>query len=328
MVENLRSDAQESTNLLLKSLANQYVSLKIRTALRSADSNWSEARSLQPLKLNQGQRVEVGSGFAPATQAVDTTSVDEALTIPTRFGEKKDVYIRQSLIKVLPVGEALRQSLQKGNLIWSVIARKLSSDPKYESLESFARHATERGTPCELALVALVLSYYSSPSEVQRTTHLVDRLVLSDDEFMASLPGLECAIIQGNLLNELGQSKRAWQTWRKAICHAQLMASLHTTRRTPQEEMVWEGLYVLDRTASLLIGQAGTRSPDRHCVFTPPDRLDAADGASALPQASRSFLFRLSRRSSAPASTTCTAVAAATSSLLRRGADAALDRAS
>jgi hypothetical protein len=255
--------------------------------LRSADSNWSEARTLQPLKLNQGQRVEAGPWFAPASQAVDTIPVDEALTIPTTFGEKKDVYIRQSLIKVLPVGEALRQSLQKGNLIWSVLAGKLSSEPKYESLESFARHATERGTPCELALVALVLSYYSSPSEVQRTTRLVDRLVLSDDEFMASLPGLECAIMQGNLLNELGQSKRAWQTWRKAICHAQLM-SLHTTRRTPQEEMVWEGLYVLDRTASLLIGQPYA-IPDRHCVFTPPD-------VGTSPWCNfRSFLFRLSQ---------------------------------
>jgi hypothetical protein len=213
--------------------------------------------------------------------------VDEALAAPTPFGEKKYQYIRHSLTKVLPVGENLRQSLQKGNLIWSVMARTQPKGPHCKSLESFARYATERGTPCELARVALLLAYYSSPTEVQRTTRLVDQLVLSDEEFMTTLEGLECAIIQGNLLNELGQSKKAWQVWRKAICHAQLM-SLHTTRRTPQEEMVWEGLYVLDRTTSLLIGQPYA-IPDRHCVFTPPE--SDADGKSAF----RSFLFRLSR---------------------------------
>lgn len=54
---------------------------------------------------------------------------------------------------------------------------------------------------------------------------LVDRLVISDDEYAATLTGLECIVLQGKCYLDIGQPRRAWLAYRRGLVLGQLMVS-------------------------------------------------------------------------------------------------------
>lgn len=60
-----------------------------------------------------------------------------------------------------------------------------------------------------------------------RYVQIASRLVTNDDQLLNSLEGLECLILEGVYLLSVGDLRRAWQVFRRAIALAQLMG-LHT----------------------------------------------------------------------------------------------------
>jgi hypothetical protein len=120
-------------------------------------------------------------------------------------------------------------------------------------------------------------------------TITIDVLILSDEKYMSTMEGIHCAIMQGYLLNEAGQIKRAWQTWRKAIQWAYLMG-LHTNRRTLEEDRIWWTLYTLDRNASLLLGRPYAISDQHSGPMFQGERME-----DESPLSFSGYHFRLSR---------------------------------
>jgi hypothetical protein len=93
---------------------------------------------------------------------------------------------------------------------------------------------------------------------------LVDRWIVSDDEYMGTLEGLECSILQAKVYADLGQARRAWLTFRRAIGFAQLMG-LHRNRNGSLErESIWWSLYQGDKLFSLMLGMPYAIH-DEHC---------------------------------------------------------------
>jgi hypothetical protein len=60
-------------------------------------------------------------------------------------------------------------------------------------------------------------------NDVERYIEAVDRWVLSDDEYAASLEGMECLILKSKWFADVGQPRRAWISHRKGLMYAQLM---------------------------------------------------------------------------------------------------------
>jgi hypothetical protein len=48
------------------------------------------------------------------------------------------------------------------------------------------------------------------PLIYERLLLLVDQLIIFDNEYMATIGGLECALFQGTLFAEIGQTRRSW----------------------------------------------------------------------------------------------------------------------
>jgi hypothetical protein len=95
---------------------------------------------------------------------------------------------------------------------------------------------------------------------------LVDQLILPDDNNMATLEGLECALLQGMLYSEIGLFRRSWLIYRRALHAAQLLG-LHRTRVGIWQDILWWALYQADRFSSLLIGSPYAVR-DTHCNMT------------------------------------------------------------
>jgi hypothetical protein len=68
-------------------------------------------------------------------------------------------------------------------------------------------------------------------SDVDVYIEAVDRWVLSDDEYAASLEGMECLILKSKWYADVGQPRRAWIAYRKGLMYAQLMVSKMTLQR-------------------------------------------------------------------------------------------------
>ena len=152
----------------------------------------------------------------------------------------------------------------------------LSATPEQLSLESFVSHALSRGTPTQMAKVLQLVARTVDEEHLERILLLIERLVLVDDEYMGTMEGLECAYLQGNLYSDIGQARRAWLTYRRAMTFAEI-CGLHRQRVNTWQDMLWWGLYAADRFSSLIIG-APYSVPDSHCR---PDiwRKEAAFGA-------------------------------------------------
>ncbi|KAJ5166886.1 uncharacterized protein N7482_005667 [Penicillium canariense] len=132
--------------------------------------------------------------------------------------------------------------------------------------------------PAEIAkaLVCLAISVIHSPPEFDfntlhividpqefaaRCTAAVDRLVVRDDDFAATLPGIEAQMLLAKYhLNE-GRLRKAWLINRRAIEFAHL-AGMHLSTRTrrPSDKIfdrrlrIWCSLTVSDRSLSLILG--------------------------------------------------------------------------
>ncbi|KAJ5752973.1 hypothetical protein N7520_009890 [Penicillium odoratum] len=126
------------------------------------------------------------------------------------------------------------------------------------------------------ALVYLSLSVLQSPLEfdfsmlqmpmdaqefASRCCEAVDRLVVRDDDFSATLPGIECHLLLSKFHMNEGRLRKAWLINRRAIELAHL-AGMHLSTKTPRpldtlferRLKIWCSLATLDRFISLILG--------------------------------------------------------------------------
>lgn len=101
-----------------------------------------------------------------------------------------------------------------------------------QTLSQYAAQALTTGNVGAIAIVVLSVGICAAEDsdEVHRYFEAVDRWFLSDDEYAASVEGLECLVLKSKWYADVGQPRRAWIAYRKGLMYAQLMVRLLTPK--------------------------------------------------------------------------------------------------
>jgi hypothetical protein len=166
----------------------------------------------------------------------------------------KDFRVHQALASVISKNTDLEANIDKSQPSWNgfrMLGTKKAAT--FTSFGDFIRYAQSSGSPVDIAVAIQTLALTAESQFVDQVTFMVDRLIIADDDYMASMEGIRCALLQGNIYSESGQIVPSFKAWRRAILQAQLMG-FHKNRPTPEHERVWWALYTVDRFASLQLG--------------------------------------------------------------------------
>ncbi len=139
--------------------------------------------------------------------------------------------VKQALLAMLPAYDQLTRILNSNSEWWLTWRRKCSgtSSPE-QTLAQFATQAITSSNIGAIGTVLLAVGICTSAEDgdAERYIEAVDRYVLSDDEYAASLEGMECLLLKSKWFADVGQPRRAWICHRKGLMYAQLMVCLIT----------------------------------------------------------------------------------------------------
>jgi alkanesulfonate monooxygenase SsuD/methylene tetrahydromethanopterin reductase-like flavin-dependent oxidoreductase (luciferase family) len=146
---------------------------------------------------------------------------------PTKFKAKRE-RTRQGLLATLPPLDQVQRIFASNGDWWHTWRRKCSgtSDPE-QTLADFASRALADGNIGAIGTVVLSVGICcADEDDVEKYIEAVDRYVLCDDEYAATLEGMECLILKSKWYADVGQPRRAWISYRKGLMYAQLMVCL------------------------------------------------------------------------------------------------------
>lgn len=198
-----------------------------------------------------------------------------------RFAGAKDTSpkaraVRVELLSLLPPASDIRKIIAETSHLWCLWDENFPDllkqfDFPWELGESTVAPAeVAKALVCLAISVIHLLSEFSfsdlqqpfDPQEFSaRCTGAVDRLIIRDDDFAATLPGIEAQMLISKYhLNE-GRLRKAWLVNRRAIEFAHL-AGMHLSTRTqrPLDTLferrlrIWCALTTSDRSLSLILG--------------------------------------------------------------------------
>jgi hypothetical protein len=142
--------------------------------------------------------------------------------------------ISKKKTKHAQVCEALRSSLPKydemmeifiqGSSWWSYWRQKTYGEMKpAESLPQYASRVFVDGTPTELGILVSAFGLSSGTNrKSSQCLSLVDKLIILDDQYAATLSGFECILLQAKCYLDIGQPRKAWLAYRRGLTLAQL----------------------------------------------------------------------------------------------------------
>ncbi|KAJ6109448.1 hypothetical protein N7486_001683 [Penicillium sp. IBT 16267x] len=183
--------------------------------------------------------------------------------------------VRLELISLFPSDQDIEKVLAQSHL-WCMWEEDLSALHKVFAARYDASETLVAPADLAKALVCLSISMLQSPPEfdfntlqnpvdaqefASRCCEAVDRLVVRDDDFSATLPGIECHLLLSKFHMNEGRLRKAWLINRRAIELAHL-AGMHLSTRTPQPSdtlferrlKIWCSLATSDRSISLILG--------------------------------------------------------------------------
>ncbi|EAT88566.1 hypothetical protein SNOG_03361 [Parastagonospora nodorum SN15] len=219
-----------------------------------------------------------------ASKPKPSAAADDRYTITSRheddmvIGESlvqspKTEKAKQALIAMLPPYDQLTKLLSTNSGWWHTWRRKCSgtSGPN-QTLPQFAAHALTTGNIGAIGTVLLSVGICASDEngDVDKYVEAVDRWVLSDDEYAATLEGMECLILKAKWYADVGQPRRAWIAYRKGLMYCQLIGLHRKRTSSAAHESIWWALYHGDRFLSLLLGLPYGIS-DAHCDLSLPE---------------------------------------------------------
>lgn len=202
---------------------------------------------------------------------------DDIVDINSITNSVKRESAKQALLAILPPFDQLNRLLNTNGDWWQTWRRKCSGTSGMEqTLPQFAAHSLSTHNIGAIGMVVLSVGICSSndSDDLDRYIEAVDRWVLADDEYAASLEGMECLILKSKWYADVGQPRRAWIAYRKALMYAQLMGLHRKRTSSAAHESIWWALYHGDRFLSLLLGLPYAIS-DAHCDLTMPDLGEA-----------------------------------------------------
>ena len=177
---------------------------------------------------------------------------------------------------MLPPRHDLQKLIDEGSKLWCVWQESFPGI--VSALDTAKEDQGSLVAPADVAKVLVCLSMgviqaapdfdlsrLQVPQEPQkfasRCTEAVDRLVVGDDDFAATLPGIECQILLCKCHSNEGRLRKAWLVNRRAIEFAHL-AGMHLSTRVPRPSdtlferrlKIWCSLATTDRYISLMLG--------------------------------------------------------------------------
>jgi hypothetical protein len=126
------------------------------------------------------------------------------------FKHERDCKILLAVLKCAP---NIEEALEQQNHHWArkMNAAEPTSSSTRETLSQYARQALAGDNPVKIArIVQAVASVTLDVGLHEKLVLMVDRLIVSDDEYLSTLEGMECTLEQGRLLTEMGQVRRSW----------------------------------------------------------------------------------------------------------------------
>ncbi|KAF2666042.1 hypothetical protein BT63DRAFT_416469 [Microthyrium microscopicum] len=179
------------------------------------------------------------------------------LGAPTLHSRPKDYKIRSIFKASLPPLEVTEHALEANAFWWnSIMATVVDTDKlqlKKMTIKEFASWAMNYGSPMSCAHVLHIILTQSPESEMERLLDLVERYILSDEEYMSTLEGCEVALFHVKMLGDMGEPQKAWQITRRAIGFAQKLG-FDKARGKLRQDLMWYGLFHSERFASLILG--------------------------------------------------------------------------
>lgn len=139
---------------------------------------------------------------------------------------------RQALLATLPPQPQLNKIINGNSEWWKTWRRKCSGTctTQEETLAQFASKALSEVNIAAIGTVVLAIGICSDDErEVEKYVEVVDRWVLADDEYAATLEGMELLILKAKWYADVGQPRRAWLAFRKGLMYTQLMVRLIVT---------------------------------------------------------------------------------------------------
>ncbi|KAF9730679.1 hypothetical protein PMIN06_004171 [Paraphaeosphaeria minitans] len=201
------------------------------------------------------------------------TNPGDVMESNNSFGQQaKRERTKQALLAMLPSYEKLNKILTTNSEWWQTWRLKCSgTSASDETLAQFASEALSSGNIGAMGTVVLAVGICSDDEkEVEKFIEIVDRWVLGDDEYAATLEGMECLILKAKWYADVGQPRRAWLAYRKGLMYTQLMGLHRKRTSSAAHESIWWALYHGDRFLSLLLGLPYGVS-DTHCDLSLPD---------------------------------------------------------
>ncbi|MCJ1341442.1 hypothetical protein MMC09_006738 [Bachmanniomyces sp. S44760] len=193
----------------------------------------------------------------------------------------KNSQVREVLLSKLPSANDLEAVLLLTGRWWSSWRRLFPEidAPPHQSLAQFVSWGFQQESPVTVALALQCLAISIKlirpgiddrmlnlplpPKELMEYyLGLVERHLISDNDYASSLEGIEVVVMQGKAYVDMGQPRKAWLLFRQAISYCQLQG-LHrhrpgigtkTRMSLERRESAWRSLYQLDRYMSLLLG--------------------------------------------------------------------------
>ncbi|KAJ5937868.1 hypothetical protein N7454_004210 [Penicillium verhagenii] len=184
--------------------------------------------------------------------------------------------VRLELISLFPSDQDIQKLLAKCSHLWCMWEEDVSALHKVFAAKNHVPDTLVAPADVAKALVCLSISALQSPREfdfnalqnpidaqefASRCCETVDRLIIRDDDFSATLPGIECHLLLSKFHMNEGRLRKAWLINRRAIELAHL-AGMHLSTRTQQpldtlferRLKIWCSLATSDRSISLILG--------------------------------------------------------------------------
>lgn len=161
----------------------------------------------------------------------------------------KNDRIRQIFIKALPSWDELVKICRNNDPWWEMFKHKCPGMiGNIPSLEQFATTClAEKGNPSKLGSLILCVGacMEDNGEALDRCLELIDQYITSDDDYLSTIHGLECCMLQAKCYSDIGQARRSWRIFRRAINSAQMMGLHRTHGSSPESEYLWWNLYMV-----------------------------------------------------------------------------------
>lgn len=224
---------------------------------------------------------------APVLQLFDNCVVSRKDNVPSGHDDPaslkspKAAAVRAALMSLLPPNSDIDKIVNGSTRWWAIWHTRFPEicDKCRQGLLTGVRHCEVPMAPAELAKMLLCLSIsieqlpldfdYSAlqapfdPKEfINRCIAEIDKLIVNDDDFVATLPGIECLVLLSKYHMNGGRPRKAWLLNRRAIEFAQLTGMHLSTAKPPRPGdnlfqrrlRLWCSIVYVDRFLSLLLG--------------------------------------------------------------------------